>query len=416
MFDDLHYGWKIAAGITLAATTIFIVDNQRQRINQADIIEIVLGTHERYVAVHNTNPLFVCTWVSNDYEAVVTNGVTNWSAVPYYEDVTNVIGTRINRTMLKEVDILITNLIPYYREIVDLYDGMTSMPQALTVTGLWADLSIGDGTNQFTQIPVRGTNEAVYGGWANRIYKTALEERYKVLNALKVVVYDEKVWARGARIIAACDWQGSWTDAKSEAERIWGDPTDGNHQASVVDNYLTRFAPGVRWGWDYGDMYRGINLEETYYIADIVAHHITNIYLRTAFNTNTVRNLQFWYEQHNNPMVSLDWGVGCQTPFPLDPYEARGFPTTTNDVGWYFLVESGETSASNIVIDVSYGHTDFSNLPTACGYPDYYAPLIHESSTQSLWFAVIGGPAIESAIAIMVNTGKFNYCTNAYWE
>lgn len=72
----------------------------------------------------------------------------------------------------------------------------------LTVTGLWATLGIGDGTNKFTREPewvgTNGvTNEATYGEYPWRIYATDLEERYKVLNMLKVFKAARRISHKG---------------------------------------------------------------------------------------------------------------------------------------------------------------------------------------------------------------------------
>lgn len=196
-FTDLKYGWKIAAGITLAATTIYVASNTRERVNQADIIELALGTYERCLATqYSTNPVsyyvappsFVRSWYSNSYETTNVPGdlVTNWYAVLHTNAFTNVIGWRTDRAMMVELDAKIKALVPYYCNTDTVYDGSTNIVM-LTVTGLWASLGIGDGTNQFTSVPASGTNAATYGAYPWRIYKTDLEERYKVLNALDCV-------------------------------------------------------------------------------------------------------------------------------------------------------------------------------------------------------------------------------------
>ena len=54
-----------------------------------------------------------------------------------------------------------------------------------TFTGLLASLDLGDHTN-FTAIPAIGTNVATYGPWGWRNFIIAWQERYKVLEALKM--------------------------------------------------------------------------------------------------------------------------------------------------------------------------------------------------------------------------------------
>jgi len=79
---------------SLAATTIYVANNTRWRINQADEIELDLAVAERCLATqYGTNaageplyrgdpPEYVRSWYSNSY--VTTNvpgdAVTNWTA------------------------------------------------------------------------------------------------------------------------------------------------------------------------------------------------------------------------------------------------------------------------------------------------------------------------------------------------
>ena len=122
-FTDLKYGWKIAAGITLAATTIYVASNTRERVNQADVIELVLGVTERCLATqYATNPVsyyvappsFVRSWYSNSYETANVPGdlVTNWYAVLHTNAFTNVIGWRTDRAMMVELDAKIDATVP----------------------------------------------------------------------------------------------------------------------------------------------------------------------------------------------------------------------------------------------------------------------------------------------------------------
>lgn len=76
-------------------------------------------------------------------------------------------------------------LVPYYVDPATVYNGTTNITM-LAVTGLWAQLEIGDHTNQFTSTPAIGTNAAMYGDYPWRIYVESLEERYAVLNAMQI--------------------------------------------------------------------------------------------------------------------------------------------------------------------------------------------------------------------------------------
>ena len=195
-FTDLRYGWKIATGIALASTTIYVANNTRWRVNQADVIELALGVDERVMALQTgTNafgapvypvarPSFVRNWITNNYETQVVGGVTSVVAVAYTNTFTNTIGYRTDHAMMVELDAKMKEIVPYYVDTNSVYNGSTNIVM-LTFTGLLAKLNIGDGTN-FTRTPAIGTNAATYGELPWRIYVEDLQERYKVLNALKI--------------------------------------------------------------------------------------------------------------------------------------------------------------------------------------------------------------------------------------
>jgi hypothetical protein len=192
---------------------------------------------------------------------------------------TNVIGFFNDRRLLVELDTKIKALVPYYCDTNTVYDGTTNIVM-LTVTGLWASLGIGDKTNQFTRTPcwtnpvstnwivnytsywpstsgvttninytsdyrqvvnyaqswtatggyvwvsasnwssvaVTITNQATYGDYPWQIYAEDLQERYKVLNALKMTRTRNGIYTRGK---SAFRWNPDWSDwnaLKSEME------------------------------------------------------------------------------------------------------------------------------------------------------------------------------------------------------
>ena len=186
-FQDIRYGWLAIAGISVIGTTIYVTNNERRQVNQVDIIEIALGTYERCLTTERKY-----------YEGVLPREgslsqylITPPSFVRIIKDesgdsvtVTNTIGWHIDRSMMIELDSTITSLVPYFTDS----DNPTN---TLTVTGLWDKLNIGDGTNQFTRTPAIGTNIATYGDYPWQIYASDLEERYKVLNALKDIPIEE---------------------------------------------------------------------------------------------------------------------------------------------------------------------------------------------------------------------------------
>ena len=100
------------------------------------------------------------------------------------EPFTNTAGFYLDQSLMGAMASKIKSLVPFYVDTNTVYDGTTNIAM-LTVTGLWAQLKIGNWTNQFTCTPAIGTNAATYGDAPWRIYATNLQERCKVLNALK---------------------------------------------------------------------------------------------------------------------------------------------------------------------------------------------------------------------------------------
>lgn len=157
-------------------------------------------TSRCYSAGNRLDVNYAQSWTATGGHVFVTvTGGNSWAG--YYwptitvtdsnERVTNAIGWHIDRNMMVELDAKIKALVPYYCDTNTVYDGTTNIAM-LSVTGLWASLHIGDGTNKFTSTPAwvgtNGvTNAATYGEYPWQVYKEDLEERYKVLNALKTV-------------------------------------------------------------------------------------------------------------------------------------------------------------------------------------------------------------------------------------
>jgi len=247
-------------GIVLTGTTIYVIDNQRKYVQQIDVIPIAIGTYERCLATqYQTNPVayrvsppsYVRTWIN-------TNGVA--------ENVTNAIGFYINKSMMDDLDTTIKQLVPYYTDPdTIIMDSGSSFYQNYTVTSLWAKLGIGDKTNQFTQVPAIGTNAATFGDYSHQIYAEALQERYKVLQALNTIVHTNPtidislntnrpastryVWPRQflreyPKFYCGDIFHIAWT-------QLYGVATTGNcYGVNFDDSYYEEYG-GVNWNFDW---------------------------------------------------------------------------------------------------------------------------------------------------------------------
>jgi len=176
-WQQIRYGWVALASLgIITGTTIYVANNQRKQIKPQDIIEIAVGVHERCLATqyregssllfHVPPPEYVREW---------SDGTTQ----------TNALGWIVDKQLMIELDSKIKDLVPYF------IDPVTS--NALTVTGVWAELNIGDGVDQFTRTPALGTNDASYGNYPWQIYALDLAERYKVLWKLQWTLTND-IW------------------------------------------------------------------------------------------------------------------------------------------------------------------------------------------------------------------------------
>lgn len=258
-FQNIKYGWVALASITLTGTTIYIANNTRQRVQQIDVVEIVVGAYERCLATvypedadlsdddkrYGTSPFEVIrNWVDSD-------GVTNI--------VTNAIGWTVDRELLVAVDSVIYDLIPHYLNTNFAATDMLSTVR-LTVTGVWDTLQIGDKTNLFSRSPERIPNAATYGGYPWRIYEEDLVERYKVLNLLKVLAYPIDPDSGGGGS-PANRWYGTqsgeslhgigwytYASAKAAADPFINGPGGGRPPACY--SYATYYSPPLHVGDD----------------------------------------------------------------------------------------------------------------------------------------------------------------------
>jgi len=385
-FTDLKYGWKIAAGISLAAVTIFVVNNERERVNQADIIELALGTHERCLATqYATNPAtyyvaspsFVRSWYSNSYVTTNVPGdpVTNWTAQLWTNTFTNVIGWRSDRAMMASLDSTIKALVPYYADINTVYAGTTNISM-LTVTGLWASLGIGDGTNQFTSVPAIGTNEATYGAYPWRVYKEDLEERYKVLNALRYSKINVSgVYTGFHNDIILWNMGTNWDTAKNTAE------TGQNPLVIEIDADFTLFTYGV------------VNTNLNEYMTFLANHRLILSALEMQKLTTNVTYQTYFFVK---PTLPFGYAIGTS-----------GAVFDDNGLGLLF-------NTWNLIISTN---NSLGTLPAWCAEPSSgTSPLLPDVDGYGTdGYGSSRGLQINRENQSFVLDYNFLYCTNKYW-
>jgi hypothetical protein len=254
-FQQLKYGFVAVVGLTITGTTIYVIDNLRKQVEPVDVIEVVLATQERCLALSYSN---TATWPDPAYREGILSFVRSWTSNSYSTAtavittniVTNAFGWWIDRDLMVTVDYMIQQIVPYYVD-TNCFQNGTGAVVYLTVTGLFARLSIGDHTNKWTRSPcwtnapvtnyvvtytnfwpstttsgvvvcyttdqrqavnyasnyiagqwkwttqsnwpsfvTQTVNAATYGELGWQIYPEDMQERYKVLNALEWTVQD----------------------------------------------------------------------------------------------------------------------------------------------------------------------------------------------------------------------------------
>jgi len=433
----LKYGWAILTALGLGTgVTIYVLNSTRPQIEPQDFVEVILGIYERCLATQTaTNPLtyglapldLVETWVNTNEEEIVTNTI-GWFPPKRY--------------MVKQFpyvqafDETLKGLIPFFVNTNTIYNGATSDLAMLTVTGLWAELKIGDGTNLFTRAPcwtntvtnwivcytsywpstngaatkicytssyqqavnyaeswtatgghvwvtssnwvstiVTSTNAAIYGDWdLNRvwqIYPIHLQERYKVLNALKTTRSD--FVARGFSGSSAY-LEDSWEVAKSYAEI-----------AFQVN----------RGGRSFGCYTQGEKLLNTrWWNAKVSSIHITSPDV-SSFSTSVSFNARAFIK----PDLPFSLGI-LSTNLEYAHFDDNGLGVALNT--WYEI--------TNFPFGQSFGPP--KEVPVWCPNPAGSPVIVRSEVGDTVQLITKGFTIRESVLLVDWN---FSYCTNKYW-
>ncbi len=345
---------------------------------------------------------------------------------------TNLITIYVESNLLSSVDNTIKLLIPQYVNTNLISNGMTIIDM-LTVTGVFAALNIGDGTNQFTQetprtnlvetnfwviytnffpngvattnsytstvdqtvnyaaswdginyiwtnrtgwptaISTISTTAVVYGGWPWTIEKASLIERYKVLNYLKKTTASMPSftrWKRGTNITFVATWTGAVAEAES------------NFHANLVVTNRSLYA-GVAGGvpvhlsvWTWG---RAAPLYQTWIVNSQIKAHVTNIC------DEMEKTVDFYWKFDTD---SFDYWTN-----KVD--DGNGVSVFTNAYKLISTVDGG--TSSYVIMTNWFGMTNIDTVPNWVAEP----PANH----------VFHG--LKSGIQTAIVDWGFSYCTNS---
>lgn len=156
-YNALKYGTMVLVG--LGVGTAIFYGGSRKQVQAIDVIEIVEGLRERQYIV--------------DVEPARTNVINLHISTNYLDMV----------ALDSEIDAIITNFVNQEKLSSWASSGSTNHPDKWTRAELFAYLSIGNGSD-YTKTPGSVSGTPTYGPYSIQVYKTALEERFKVLQAL----------------------------------------------------------------------------------------------------------------------------------------------------------------------------------------------------------------------------------------
>jgi len=446
----LKYGWAILTALGLGTgVTIYVLNSTRPQIEPQDFVEVILGIYERCLATQiATTPLtygvapldLVETWVNTNEEEIVTNTI-GWFPPKRY---------MVKQfPYVKAFDETLKALIPFFVNTNTIYNGATSDLAMLTVTGLWAELKIGDGTNLFTRVPcwtntvtnwivcytsywpstngaatkicytssyqqavnyaeswtatgghvwvtssnwvstiVTSTNAAIYGDWdlagttSNRvwqIYPIHLQERYKVLNALKAT-RSYTVFPRGS--IGETQWEyehgeDPWEVAKSYAEIYFqSNPSSGR-------DIFHCFTEGVK------------SLEHDGWRAIVISDQITSPDV-SSFSTSVSFNARTFIKP-DLPFLR----IYSSTNLEYAHFDDNGLGVALNT--WYEI--------TNFPFGLSFGPP--KEVPVWCSSPAISPVVLSESEDKIQ--VITKGFTIPASGRVLLVDWNFSYCTNKYW-
>ena len=419
------------------------------------------------------------SWTSNDGYTWVTQHV--WESLGYYawtnqQSVTNLIGWYPDRALMATLDVKIKELATNYVDASTVYDGTTNIVMN-TFTGLLTSLNLGDGTN-FTRTPCWTnnvgetnctTNAATYGDYPWQIYVEDLQERYKVLEALKMTrdtystsvsggVRNVSIEITDPEIARGQTTNGTWVDHWNI--NAWMGYALGNYDPAPASNITysvktltwSEVKTIAEWGWYYGTVATETptNIIITNYTTTgLAAGYETkaDVYVGTTSSNPPVVKQWVHYVTINKQYATLRWlggftnsgisnSVEVFTKMPTSRYtlstESVPPPPTTiwsYPRSWVSLHDGGYShdawkivshNQSDGTVEVEYRTATpigtSGTFPSWCDAPSKGAGVYDNSGAvgqvRNYWITL--GP-LTPPLTIPARTWQFNYCANKYW-
>jgi hypothetical protein len=175
------------------------------------------------------------------------------------------------QALVTAFDAALLNLVTQY---VDSVDSASGAVRYHSVTGLFARLSIGNRTNQFTRQPALGTNAATYGAVPLQMAAVHYTERYALLHALTQTVAATTWWTNSMGTNAYSSVPSNAPTISEVYSFAITNPAAHNPGFPVVDGgsnvpawwvycnddtaFSGPFWTGPYWTNDYSQLYNGL--------------------------------------------------------------------------------------------------------------------------------------------------------------
>jgi len=172
VMQKLKYGTLVSLFFVVVGGTIYVEETYRKQIQARDIIELVEGVRER---------------------ELILADITKTNSI--------VLQIATNRQTMIDLDDCIDELIPQFVNQTRIDEWVAAYPTQPTPymwtrSELFNYLQIGDKSSRFTRVPasaITNGSAATFGAYPLQIYKTDLEERFKVLQTL-IYTYSDSAW------------------------------------------------------------------------------------------------------------------------------------------------------------------------------------------------------------------------------
>jgi hypothetical protein len=291
------------------------------------------------------------------------------------------------------------------------YRQVVNYAQSWTATGghVWVTSS------NWASLVVTVTNATTYGDYPWQIYPEDLQERYKVLNALRMTAVPYFTTNTETRAIKAKSgrkhYYYNWNDLVTKVSECW---VSGVNTSTVLPYSDIRINEGGSGNLSYYSAGSGVT---TYGVTNIGYHTIWNLQLYGA-------SVRFYSTVYCADELGLDGNLEIYISKTniFEPYGGYEVSSNWNNngiaisepSGWQIL-ETVPFTNSGVITGAFWGYPDMPNhIPVICSQPtesDVSTPLdggdyMMYGNSEGFNLQIKGQGLID---------WQFNYCTNKYW-